>query len=64
MPKAISVRDRNSNPSPAPRSITAAIMSPMPLSWVEPDSIHIAIMIARMPNGTVAKGASPRIWIR
>ena len=31
----------------------AAIMSSVPLSLVEPDSIHIATMINRIPKGAV-----------
>ncbi|MNJ51126.1 hypothetical protein D3C77_464230 [compost metagenome] len=58
--KAIRVMDRNSKPRPRPRNRTAAIMSCAPLSLVEPDSIHIASMIIRMPKGTVANGATRR----
>ncbi|MNY56076.1 hypothetical protein D3C86_1921180 [compost metagenome] len=58
--KAIRVIDKNRKPSPRPRSRMAAIMSSVPLSLVEPDSIHIAPMISRMPKGTVATGGTPR----
>ncbi|MNN03531.1 hypothetical protein D3C81_1162220 [compost metagenome] len=58
--KAISVIDRNRKPRPRPRNRMAAIMSSVPLSLLEPDSIHIAPMISRIPNGTVATGGTRR----
>jgi hypothetical protein len=36
----------------------AAIMSCAPLSLVDPDNIHIATMMIRMPKGTVATGGT------
>lgn len=45
--------DRNRKPRPRPRNRMAAIMSSVPLSLVEPDSIHIATMINRIPKGAV-----------
>ncbi|MNP26851.1 hypothetical protein D3C76_1197280 [compost metagenome] len=62
--KAIRVIDRNRKPRPRPRNRMAAIMSSVPLSLVEPDSIHIAPMIIRMPKGTVATGGTRRAWKR
>ena len=56
--KAIRVIDRNRKPRPKPRSRMAPIMSSAPLSLVEPDSIHIATMIIRIPKGTVANGGN------
>ncbi|MNF01818.1 hypothetical protein D3C80_2008680 [compost metagenome] len=38
----------------------ASIMSSAPLSLVDPDNIHIAIMISKIPKGTVAKGGTLR----
>ena len=38
-------------------------MSSMPLSPVEPDSIHIASMMSTMPKGTVAIGGTRRACI-
>ncbi|MNR04373.1 hypothetical protein D3C85_1203310 [compost metagenome] len=62
--KAISVIERNRKPRPRPRSRMAGIMSSMPLSLVEPDSIHIAAMIIRIPKGTVANGGTRRACMR
>ncbi|MNP70176.1 hypothetical protein D3C76_1663730 [compost metagenome] len=62
--KAIRVIDKNRKPKPSPRNTMAAIMSALPLSLVEPDSIHMAIMISPMPKGTVANGGTPRACMR
>ncbi|MCY1232949.1 hypothetical protein D9M72_454670 [compost metagenome] len=62
--KAISVIDRNRKPRPRPRKRIAAIMSAAPLSLVEPDSIHMATVIIKIPKGTVANGGSRRTCMR